>query len=64
VVDILSIDDGSTDKTIEVSKALSVHPKSALLADLMNFNHQLIEPTLEKVRRIELGILKVRDAAN
>ena len=26
----------------------------ALLADLMNFNRQLIEQTLEKVRRIEL----------
>jgi glycosyltransferase involved in cell wall biosynthesis len=29
----------------------------ALLADLMNFNRQLIEQTLEKVRRIELEIL-------
>jgi hypothetical protein len=64
VVDILSIDDGSTDKTIEVSKALSVLPKSALLADLMKFNRQLIQPILEIIRRIELGILKVRDAAN
>ena len=27
----------------------------ALLADLMNFNRQLIEQTLEKVRRIELA---------
>jgi hypothetical protein len=64
VVDILSIDDGSTDKTIEVSKALSVLPKSALLADLMKFNRQIIQPILEIIRRIELGILKVRDAAN
>lgn len=64
MVDILSIDDGSTDKTIEVSKALSVLPKSALLADLMKFNRQLIQPILEIIRRIELGILKVRDAAN
>jgi hypothetical protein len=64
VVDILSIDDGSTDKTIEVSKALSVLLKSALLADLMKFNRQLIQPILEIIRRIELGILKVRDAAN
>ena len=30
----------------------------ALLADLMNFNRQLIEQTLEKVRRIELEINK------
>jgi glycosyltransferase involved in cell wall biosynthesis len=29
----------------------------ALLADLMNFNRQLIEQTLEKVRRIELEML-------
>ena len=29
----------------------------ALLADLMNFNRQLIEQTLEKVRRIELELL-------
>jgi len=30
----------------------------ALLADLMNFNRQLIEQTLEKVRRIELALEK------
>ena len=30
----------------------------ALLADLMNFNRQLIEQTLEKVRRIELELNK------
>jgi glycosyltransferase involved in cell wall biosynthesis len=34
----------------------------ALLADLMNFNRQLIEQTLEKVRRIELDLLKEKDA--
>jgi glycosyltransferase involved in cell wall biosynthesis len=34
----------------------------ALLADLMNFNRQLIEQTLEKVRRIELDFLKEKDA--
>jgi glycosyltransferase involved in cell wall biosynthesis len=32
----------------------------ALLADLMNFNRQLIEQTLEKVRRIELEMLDNR----
>lgn len=36
----------------------------ALLADLMNFNRQLIEQTLEKVRRIELEMLKDKDADN
>jgi hypothetical protein len=29
----------------------------ALLADLMNFNRQLIEHTLEKVRKMELQML-------
>jgi glycosyltransferase involved in cell wall biosynthesis len=36
----------------------------ALLADLMNFNRQLIEQTLEKVRRIELEMLQDKDADN
>ena len=31
----------------------------ALLADLMNFNRQLIEQTLEKVRRIELKMIEI-----
>jgi glycosyltransferase involved in cell wall biosynthesis len=33
----------------------------ALLADLMNFNRQLIEQTLEKVRRIELELNKTQE---
>jgi len=32
----------------------------ALLADLMNFNRQLIEQTLEKVRRIELELYEAK----
>lgn len=36
----------------------------ALLADLMNFNRQLIEQTLEKVRRIELELLNEKSKNN
>ena len=38
----------------------------AILADLINFNRQLIEQTLEKVRRMELQMLdekKERESA-
>jgi hypothetical protein len=36
----------------------------ALLADLMNFNRQLIEQTLEKVRRIELELHEAQKHKN
>jgi glycosyltransferase involved in cell wall biosynthesis len=36
----------------------------ALLADLMNFNRQLIEQTLEKVRRIELELNETKKPKN